>query len=259
MGDRSLNFLEKIVRQKRLELIQENKNTQKIDMSPNQGNKSFFDVISNGEKIKLIAEIKFASPTNSHLGSHDELLERAKQYELGGADAISIITENHFFKGDISFVSKIKKNVSLPVLQKDFVIDTVQIYEAKEAGSDALLLIARLVDVKQLQKFVSLCRSLGIEPVVEINNEEDLEKAVNTETNIIAVNARDLDTFAIDVVSACMLIEKIPDQYIKLGFSGVKSEKEVLLYKKSGVDGILVGTSLMKSKNIKSFINILHL
>jgi indole-3-glycerol phosphate synthase len=252
----SKNFLEEIVRLKKLDLAKE---TQKIKVSVNQRNQRFFDAISKGEKIKLIAEIKFASPTSPHLGSSEELLSRAKEYELAGADAISIITERHFFKGNISFVSKVKKNVSLPVLQKDFVIDSAQIYEAKKAGSDALLLIARLVDGKQLQKFVSLCLSLEIEPVVEINDEEDLEKAVITETKIIAVNARDLETFAIDVVGACMLLEKIPQKFMKLGFSGVTSQKEALLYKESGVDGILVGTSLMKAKDIKSFINNLQL
>src|SRR6266700_1535424 len=124
---------------------------------------------------------------------------------------ISIITEKHYFKGDISFISKVKENVSLPVLQKDFIIDPVQIYEAKEAGADALLLISRLVTERQLQKFVSLCFSLGIEPVVEINNEEDLKKTITTKTNIIAVNARDLDTFIVDIEKACLLMQEIPN------------------------------------------------
>ena len=220
----------------------------------------FFNSFSKNKKeISLIAEIKFASPTNSHLGSYDELLERATKYEKAGADAISLITEEHYFKGDGAFISQVKKHVAIPVLQKDFVIDHYQIYEAKQFESDALLLIARLVDGDTLEKFVKLCFSLEIEPIVEINNEEDLEKASATEANIIAVNARDLETFAIDVEKACLLIEKIPPAFIKFGFSGITSSIEVSQYKKAGVHGVLVGTSLMKTDNIDEFIKNLKI
>ncbi len=209
--------------------------------------------------ISLIAEIKFASPTNSNLGSQEELLDRAKRYEEAGANAISLITERHYFKGEGRFISQVKGEVSIPVLQKDFVIDPYQIYEAKVFGSDSLLLIARLVDAKTLSRFVELCFAEGIEPVVEINSEEDLEKAISTESNIIAVNARDLDTFTIDISNAYMLIKKIPDRFIKLGFSGVSSYSEVSQYKNAGVQGVLIGTSLMQTNNIEGFIKNLKL
>ena len=217
-----------------------------------------FRELFNKAKMGLIAEVKFASPTNPSLGSVDELLERVKAYEEARADAISIITENHFFKGDSAFVTKVKKTVKLPVLQKDFVIDEKQIYQAKEIGSDALLLIARLVDKETLKNFVNLCFSLGIEPVVEINSKEDLEKAVKTKTNIIAVNARDLETFVVDIANACELMKKIPDKFIKLGFSGIYSAKEVAMYKRAGAKGVLVGTSLMKAKNVNRLIKNLQ-
>ena len=259
------NFLEEIVRIKKEELSHKSLKIQKTGLSGNRNFKSsenlrFSKLFQKEEEgIKLIAEAKFASPTNTNLGSSEDLLRRVKMYEEAGVDAVSIITEKHFFKGDIAFISQVKKEISLPVLQKDFIIDSVQIYEAKEAGSDALLLIARLVAVEKLQEFVSLCFSFGIEPVVEINNEEDLKKAVATQTNIIAVNARNLETLVVDVVGACMLVEKIPDNFAKLGFSGITSQREVLLYKESGVNGILVGTSLMKTKNIKQFISDLQI
>ena len=223
------------------------------------GLRRFFDSLSVAQNdINIIAEIKFASPTNPHLGSREELLERAKKYETAGADAISIITEKHFFKGDITFVSQVKSEVSIPVLQKDFVIDERQIYQAKAIGSDALLLIARLVDEKTLKHFVDLCFDLGIESVVEINNDEDLEKAIATDTKIIAVNARDLETFQVDISSACRLMKKIPDGFIRLGFSGIKSSDEVQQYKKAGANGILVGTALMNARDIKGFISLLR-
>lgn len=257
---KSKKFLEEIIEKKKEEL------SSSVIASEVEGSyhierlsgARFFESLSvaqNEKGVALIAEVKFSSPTNPNLGSSDELLERVKVYEEAGADAISVITEKHFFKGDPEFVTKVKEVVSLPVLQKDFVIDEQQIYEAKEIGSDALLLIARLVDGKTLKKFVNLCFDLRIEPLVEINSEEDLEKAVGTKTKIIAVNARDLETFVIDVVKACCLMKKIPDTFVKLGFSGVHSAKEVSQYKKAGAKGVLVGTSLMQAGDIVGFVN----
>ena len=219
----------------------------------------FHKLFEEKKKTLLLAEIKFASPVTPHLGNVSELVKRAKQYEASGADAISIITENHFFNGDVSFIAKVKKQVAIPVLQKDFVVDQQQIYEAHAVGANALLLIARLVSSEQLRQFVTCCLSLGIEPVVEINNEADLEKAVATRTRIIAVNARNLETFAIDVKKACMLCEKIPDTFIILGFSGIHSRSDVLCFKQAGAAGVLVGTGLMKTNDIAGFIQKLDL
>lgn len=205
-------------------------------------------------KSALIAEVKFASPTSPHLGSSNQLVKRVKEYQRAGANAISIVTEKHVFKGDISYVSKIKKVVDLPVLQKDFIVDVYQIHEARNVGADALLLIARIVTKQELARFVSLCLSFGIEPVVEINNMSDLIKARATQTRIIAVNARDLSTLKVDINKACNLLKKVPKRFMKLGFSGVSSQKEVGQYRKAGAQGILVGTNLMKATNIKNYI-----
>jgi len=263
------NILLEIIEKKREDLEESKKNLnfnsslrggttkQSLRRSPRGVYPAFCGVRDDG--FILIAEIKFASPTSPHLGSPKDLLQRAKEYEQAGADAISVITEKHFFKGDPAFVTQVKEAVTLPVLQKDFVIDECQIYEAKKIGSDALLLIARLVDKETLKQFVMLCKKLKLEPVVEVNNEEDLEKAIATETNIIAVNARDLETFHVDVAKACRLMEQIPEKFIKLGFSGVTSSDEVLQYKEAGAKGVLVGTSLMKAENVRHFINSLHL
>ncbi len=253
------NILLKIIEKKKQDLVLTKPNLdieifkqskQKIALKNNK----FRNSIAGAKDVALIGEIKFASPTNPLLGLKKDLLSRAKQYEESGIDAISIITEPHYFKGDTAFVTKVKEHVDVPILQKDFVIDVAQIYEAKQIGSDALLLIARLLDLETLKIFVSLCQSLGVEPVVEINSEDDLNKAIKTSTKIIAVNARDLETFIVDVAKACDLLNKIPSKFIKLGFSGVVSEKEVLQYKKAGARGVLVGTSLMKAKNINDFI-----
>lgn len=206
------------------------------------------------DKMVIIAEIKIASPTVPYFGSEKDIIKRAVNYEAAGADAISVITEKHFFKGNTKFISQIKKDVNLAILQKDFVIDAYQIYESKIIGANALLLIAKIVNQKTLKKFVSLCQEIGLEPVVEISDEADLKKALITSTKIIAVNARNLKTFKVDVDVACLLIKKIPNKFIKLGFSGIKSSDEVKKYQQAGAKGVLVGTSLMKTGNIKSFI-----
>lgn len=231
------NFLLQIIEEKRKDLVQ----------------KSQFLNFPK-DKMTIIAEIKLASPTIRYLGSKKDIIKRAVAYEKAGVDAISVITERRFFKGSPHFISLIKTKVSVPILQKDFVIDPFQIYEAKIIGANAILLIAKLVDKKTLINFVALSQKLGIEPVVEISDETDLKKAAATSTAIIAVNARNLETFIVNIDIACKLIKKIPDRFIKLGFSGIKSSYEVKKYQRAGAKGILVGTSLMKTKNILNFI-----
>ncbi len=250
------NKLEEIIEKKKLDIKQQ----KPFDFAQGKRvrhGKEFLQSIQNAFQTKgiaVIGEIKFASPAAGTLGTEKDLVSRVSAYEAAGVDAISIVTEKHFFHGDVSFVTKIKEVVRIPVLQKDFVIDTQQIYQAKQIGADALLLIAKLVSGEQLQEFVLLCQSVGIEPVVEVHDKSDLEKALATQTKIIAVNARNLDTFAVNVANACQLLETIPDTYIRLGFSGITSKKEVQLYKNAGANGILVGTSLMKSSNIQEFL-----
>ncbi len=259
------NLLIQIIIKKRLDLINDKKTMsenflKKRVVSQNQKSSFIKHLIpQNNNRVAIITEIKLASPTNPYLGSKEEIINRVIEYEKANADAISYITEKHYFKGDISFIRKIKNAVSLPILQKDFIIDTYQIYQAKNIESDALLLIARLIDKNTLVKFVEICKEIGIEPVVEINNEEDLEKAIITTSSIIAVNARDLTTFKVNVDKACILMKKIPDRFIKLGFSGIKSNIEVKKYKQAGAKEVLVGTSLMKAKNIDKFIKGLRI
>jgi indole-3-glycerol phosphate synthase len=256
------NILLEIIEKKRTDLAEQKVKTPLADLQKHikekTGESNFYAAMTKRTTIALIAEIKLASPTIPNLGSETEIFQRAAIYETAGADAISFITEKHYFKGDPGYIHKLKSTVSIPVLQKDFVIDHYQIYEAASIGSDALLLIARLVDGETLQSFVTCAQSLGIEPVVEINNKEDLDKAVQTTTRIIAVNARDLSTFSIDIKNACKLLEQIPDTYTKLGFSGIKTNQEVMQYKAAGANGVLVGTNLMRANNISEYMQQLR-
>lgn len=212
-----------------------------------------FKVFKKGH-LNIIAEVKLASPSEGKLGQEKEMASRVKEYEKAGAVAISVVTEKHFFKGDPKLVGEIKKISSLPVLQKDFILDESQIYQQFLDGADAILLIVRILSKEKLQELVKTTIKLGLEPVVEINSQADLVKALSTTTKIIAVNARDLDSFKVDVDKACELLKKVPNRFIKLGFSGVMGKTEVNKYQKAEADGILIGTSLMKSGNINKFL-----
>lgn len=240
--------LEKIINKTKTDLIRRKTST-----------RSFRQAIENPkrESLAIIAEIKLSSPTQPLLGKETEIIDRVKDYQNAGVDAVSVITEKHFFGGDPSFVSKIKNVVSLPVLQKDFIIDPYQLYEAKITGADAILLIVKILPAKDLILLVNTAQNAGLEPVVEINNESELKKATATTTKIIAVNARNLDTFVINIDHACNLIRKIPEKFIKLGFSGILSREDIQKYKKAGANGILIGTSLMKIKDTKKYLSSL--
>lgn len=240
-----------------VEEVKKRKNEPFVEDLTSYGHLSFKESILNPKvgDTGLIAEVKLASPTEGELGKKVDILNRLQEYQYAGADAVSIITENKTFRGSLDLISIVKRSISgLPILQKDFIIDDFQIEEARKLGADALLLIARIVDATQLKRFVKQCREKGVEPVVEICSNDELAKAVKSETDIIAVNARDLDTFEVNVDKACKLLKKVPEKFIKLGFSGIHSRAEVAKYKDAGAKAVLVGTKLMKTNDIKIFI-----
>ncbi len=255
------NMIQKIIAKKQQDLALQKQEVSlkeiKKQTETNQVNSQFYNAIKQANKA-IIAELKLASPSAGVLGSQEMLLAKAKTYKKVKVTAISVITEEHFFNGKPEFVVKVKQATKLPVLQKDFVVDAYQIYQAASLGSDALLFIARIVNANELQEFVLLAQSLGIEPVVEIVNKEDLAKAVTTNTRIIAVNSRDLDTFKINIPAATRLMHEIPVKYEKLGFSGISTKQDAVSYFSAGANGILIGTTLMKEVNVDAFISSLR-
>jgi len=218
--------------------------------------RDFLRAIKNPREgnVSIIAEIKLVSPSAGKLGDEKELKRRAITYEKGDVDAISMVVDKKYFGGDLEFIRRIKSIVSLPVLAKDFIIDPFQIYEMKAYGADAVLLIAKIVSANQLVKLVKLAKKVNIEPIVEIQNDKELDSAIKTETNTIAVNSRDLETFRVDIDKACKLITKIPSEFVSLGFSGVSCSDDVNKYKVAGAKGVLIGTSLMRKENIRGFL-----
>jgi indole-3-glycerol phosphate synthase len=251
-------FLEKIVKVKREE-IQRKKTPFRqreleeviLSLPPPR---DFIETIAQHSPIAVIAEIKRASPSLGMINENVDILRFAREYEKGGASAISVLTEAHFFKGNLSYLHLVKKETSLPILQKDFILDPFQIYEGRVSGADAVLLIAALLDRKELKDFVDLTRNLHMVPLVEIHNEDDLQKISALNLPLIGINNRDLKTFEVDLGTTLRLKKEIPSTVKVVSESGVKSSQDVRLLKEAGIHGILVGEILMRSPDPASKI-----
>jgi indole-3-glycerol phosphate synthase len=216
--------------------------------------RDFVGAISHHAPMAVIAEIKHASPSAGIIKEGVDLRKLAFEYEKGGASAVSVLTEPHFFKGEITHLRQVKEMTSLPVLQKDFIIDPFQIYEGRTSGADAVLLIAALLDREQLRDFVNLARSFSMTPLVEIHNEDDLEKIANLDLSLIGVNNRDLRTLQVDLKTTLRLKREISPEIKVISESGIKSSQDVRLLREAGIDGILVGETLMRSPDPSSKI-----
>ncbi|MCD6213671.1 MAG: indole-3-glycerol phosphate synthase TrpC [Candidatus Desulfofervidus sp.] len=212
--------------------------------------RSFSQAITHSEGISIIAEIKKASPSLGVIRADFEPLKIAKTYEENGASAISVITDKKFFQGDINFLPEIKTAVKLPILRKDFIIDPYQVYETKLYGADALLLISTVLSVQQLKKLLNLTHKLGMEALVEVHNEKDLEKALKIEAKIIGINNRNLNTLKVNLQTCLCLKEKVPEDKILVAESGIKTREDILLLEKAGFQAVLIGSALMQAQDI---------
>lgn len=251
-------FLEKIVEAKREEIRRKKTPFRQRELEEIIPSlplpRDVMDSISQHSPIAVIAEIKRASPSLGMINENVDTLQFAREYEDGGASVISILTETHFFKGDLSYLHLVKKETSLPILQKDFILDPFQIYEGRASGADAILLIAALLDREQLNDFVDLARNLHMIPWVEIHNEDDLQKISSLNLPLLGVNNRDLRTFEVDLRTTLRLKKEIPSTVKVISESGIKSPQDVRLLKEAGVHGILVGEILMRSPDPASKI-----
>lgn len=209
-------------------------------------------VNSKSSQIAFICEVKKASPSKGILSENFDYLEIAKQYEMNGASAISVLTEPEFFLGSKAYLTEIKKQVKIPVLQKDFIIDEYQIYEASVIGADAILLICAILDVETIGKFIKIADSLGLSCLVETRNETEIKSAINAGARVIGVNNRDLQTFEVDVNTSIMLRGKVPKEIVFVSESGIKTNADVQKLSNSGIDAVLIGETLMKSSDIKA-------
>ena len=211
--------------------------------------RSLEKALTGKKGIKIIAEIKKASPSRGVIKPDLDPAFTAACYERGGADAISVLTEKKFFLGDDSFLKIVRDITSRPVLRKDFIIHEYQIYQAKALGADALLLIVAVLGEK-IGYFYKKAQSLGLDCLVEVHDERELDAALDAGARIIGINNRNLKDFSVDLKTCERLIGRIPEGIIKISESGIKTTNDVRYLKSIGVDGILVGETLMKSKDV---------
>ena len=200
--------------------------------------------------IRIIAEIKKASPSKGLIRADFDHRTIAAVYEDKGVDAISVITEEDFFQGRLEFLPEVKRVVSRPVLRKDFIFDEYQIYEARTKGADALLLIAALLDVRQAADLMGLSEELGMAVLFEVHDSGELEDALKMNAPIIGINNRDLKTLSIDLNTSLMLRKKIPGDRTAVCESGIRTRDDVLKVETAGLDAVLVGTCLMEAPDI---------
>nr|WP_319775938.1 indole-3-glycerol phosphate synthase TrpC [uncultured Sphaerochaeta sp.] len=199
-----------------------------------------------GPGLSVIAEVKHASPSKGVIASSFDPTAIAKEYEKGGASAISVLTEPTRFLGDDSYLASIAESVSLPLLRKDFIITSYQILESRILGASAILLIAALLDHTTLSSFLSLTRSLGMDALVEVHDETELERALKAGASIIGVNNRNLHTFAVSLETSLRLIHSIPSSVTAVSESGIRGREDAILLKQAGFSAILVGEQLMR-------------
>ncbi|MCM8819679.1 MAG: indole-3-glycerol phosphate synthase TrpC [Candidatus Omnitrophica bacterium] len=220
---------------------------------------SFKEAIKVENKISIIAEIKQASPSAGILRKDFSPVEIAKTFQKLKVRAISILTEEEFFLGRLQFISEVKKEVDLPILRKDFIIDQIQILESLAAGADAILLIVNLLSEEKLKKLYNFAKELNLDVLVEVHTERDLRKALTIGAEIIGINNRNLNTLKTDFTTTQKLIPFLPTDVIRVSESGINSLKDVLWLKGLGVDAVLVGEAIMKAQNIEKKIKELNI
>ena len=203
------------------------------------------------KSISVIAEIKFASPSAGPIREKTDTVSIGRIYEEAGAAAISLLTDDRFFRGDVRDLPYLKKSVSLPILRKDFILDPCQVTESFTYGADAILLIARILSKGQLKELLDMSNELGMTALSEVHDAADIEKAIEAGADVIGINNRDLDTFQVDLGTTLALAPLVPKDCIIVSESGISTGKDVRLLKKLGVDAVLVGTALMGSKNLE--------
>lgn len=217
-----------------------------------KSDRDFKKAISGSGKTNIIAEIKFASPSEGKIASPSKLTSITKIYDKY-ASAISVLTEEKFFQGSPEYLGKVRSLTDLPILQKDFILDEYQVYEARRNGADAVLLISSLFSGKQIDKFLKISKSLGMDCLVEMHTEEDLKKVLKTKAEILGINNRNLDALKTDISTTQKLLKKIPKYILKklivVSESGFSKREDVESV--HGVNAFLIGTELMRSERIQ--------
>ena len=211
------------------------------------GNKPRFTEALRRPGLNFICECKKASPSKGLISAEFPYLEIAKAYEKGGAAAISCLTEPDYFLGSDVYLQEIAKQVSVPVLRKDFTVSTYQIYEAKRLGAEAVLLICAILSPAQLKEFRLAAESVGLDALVETHDAAEIETALQSGAKLIGINNRNLKDFSVDIGTCLRLRAQIPDDRVCIAESGIRTEEDIRNLKAKGFNGVLIGETLMRS------------
>lgn len=207
----------------------------------------FFDALKK-KQISIIGEFKNASPSIGKIKSKINLEERIREYNIS-VDAISCLTEEDYFHGNVDYLKYISGISPLPILRKDFMIDEYQFYEAKAIGADAVLLIAAILDDAQMRDFYQLAKELSLDSLVEVHNEEEMERALKLDAEIIGVNNRNLKDFTIELDTTRRLSKMVPEEKVFVAESGIITDEDVRFLKQCKVDAFLIGRALMGAEH----------
>ncbi len=216
--------------------------------------KSAESALRDGDTVKVIAEVKRSSPSKGALAAIADPAGLAAEYESGGACLISVLTERRKFGGSLEDLVAVRNCVDVPVLRKDFVVSSYQVWEARAHGADAVLLIVAALEQEALVSLVERVQSLGMTPLVEVHDEEEVDRAVDAGARVIGVNARNLKTLETDRTTFARLAPRIPTGIVRIAESGVRGPHDVLDYARSGAHAVLVGESLVTGKNPRSAV-----
>lgn len=220
-----------------------------------KGHEDFsFERALSSPAMSFICEVKKASPSKGVIAEDFPYISIAQEYEAAGAAAISILTEPEYFLGSNEYLTEISRAISLPLLRKDFTVDPYQIYEAKVIGASAVLLICSILSKEQLKESIGICHSLGLSALVEAHNEDEIKAALSAGARIIGVNNRNLKDFTVDFDNSLRLRSLVPSDVLFIAESGVKSAEDVKRLWKAGVNGVLIGETLMRAPDKKELL-----
>lgn len=254
------DILEQIVEHKKHEILAAAKKTpvEKLrDLAgTGTGRRSFYNALARpAGQVRIIAEIKRASPSKGDIAADLDPAALAAAYEHGGAAALSVLTDNAFFKGSLADLKAARSACNLPVLRKDFLISEYQIYEAAAAGADAVLLIVRILPENRLSELLALSAELSMDCLVEVHSESDLKTAIKVNAALIGINNRNLASFDTDIKTAMTLSEKLGQDQIAVAASGIASRKDIERNLEAGISRFLIGESLVRSDDPAGFLN----
>ncbi len=210
------------------------------------------------DTISCICEVKKASPSKGLICADFHPVEIAKAYEAAGANAISCLTEEHYFQGSSTYLAAIRKAVKLPILRKDFIFDEYQIYEAAAIGADAVLLIAAVLRPERLTELYTLAETLGLEVLVEVHNQEELTEIQWIQPKLLGVNNRNLKTFDVSLNTVAKLKPLAPSNTVFVSESGIRNHADMQMVRSLGADAVLIGETLMRSGDVKKTLEELR-